>query len=176
MIVAFDNTILTLVINPDAKPTPNPKTGEPVDHCEQRIKALIDQYSVAGSRILLPTPSLAETFCSIKNFKEVAQKINSYLCFEPAPFDNKAAYELAEITNSALSSGDKFSGVSEQWQKVKFDRQIVAIAKTHGAQILYTDDEGQSKFAKLAGLKVVHSWELDLPAEYAQRDMLNEDD
>tara|TARA_R110002096_G_scaffold342687_1_gene535668 strand:+ start:50 stop:391 length:342 start_codon:yes stop_codon:yes gene_type:complete len=110
------------------------------------------------------------------DFDLVAQKINSYFCFEPAPFDNKSAYELAAITNASLKKGDKRSGVNESWQKVKFDNQIVAIAKTHGAKILYTDDSGQTEFAKIAGLKVVHTWELELPAEYAQISLIRDED
>lgn len=42
------------------------------------------------------------------------------------------------------------------------------IAKVHGADILYTDDDNQTKFAKLLGLIVKHTWDLDLPYEYAQ--------
>lgn len=57
-------------------------------------------------------------------------------------------------------------------KKIKFDRQIVAIARVHGAEILYTDDESQTDFAKAIDMKVIHSWELEMSDKHAQGDML----
>lgn len=39
MIVAFDNTFLSLVLHPGAKPRPNPSTGKPVEFCKERVEA-----------------------------------------------------------------------------------------------------------------------------------------
>lgn len=72
------------------------------------------------------------------------------------------------VAREAVASGDKRSRVQASWNEVKFDRQIATIAKVHGAEVLYTDDENQATFAKQLGLKVIHTWELDLPPEYAQ--------
>jgi hypothetical protein len=47
----------------------------------------------------------------------------------------------------------------------------VSIAKVNGASIFYTDDSAQASFAIEAGLSVKHTWDLDLPPEYAQRDI-----
>jgi hypothetical protein len=77
-----------------------------------------------------------------------------------------AAIELAAVEVLARRSGSKrFPGTSEfPWQKVKFDRQIVAIAKINGAHTIYSDDGGIRTFAEDVGIKVVSCWELDLPA------------
>lgn len=174
MIVAFDNTILTLVFNPDAKPSPNPATGKPVDHCKQRVDTLIDLHSSSGNTILLPTPALSETYTCEDEPEKLAQTINEYHCFMPAAFDNRAAIELATVIREAVKLGDKRSGSAEPYQKIKFDRQIVAIAKVHGVEILYTDDENQTSFAKSVGIKVVHSWELPMSDKHAQSDMLKD--
>lgn len=91
-----------------------------------------------------------------------------------APFDAKAAIELGIENAKARRAGDKKSGSSADWQKVKFDRQIAAIAKTAGAEIFYTDDNNQTHFSKLIGLRVVHTWELPLPKKIAEP-MLFED-
>lgn len=172
MIVAFDNTILTLVFNPNAKPCNDPKTNKPVDHIKQRVDSLIDHHSSAGDTILLPTPALSETYSCVDNPSKLAQAISEYHCFRPAPFDNRSALELAEIIQSALQSCDKRSGSNEPYQKIKFDRQIVVIAKAHNAEILYTDDNAQTTFAKDIGMKVVHSWELVISDKHAQVEFL----
>lgn len=176
MIVAFDNTILTLVFNPDAKPCIDPNTRQPVDYIKQRVNSLIDHHSSAGDTILLPTPALSETYSCVDDPSKLAQAISEYHCFRPAPFDNKAALELAKVIQSAIKSGDKRSGSSEPYQKIKFDRQIVAISKAHNAETLYTDDVTQTLFAESLGITVVHSWELEMSAKHAQVNMLEDND
>jgi hypothetical protein len=47
---------------------------------------------------------------------------------------------------------------------MKFDRQIVAIALTNGARILYSDDDGVKRFGERSGLRVVRTSDLPLPA------------
>lgn len=175
MIVAFDNTILTLVFNPNAKPCVDPNTGEPIDHIKQRVDTLIDRHSSAGDTIVLPTPALSETYSCVDDPSKLAQAISEYHCFRPAPFDNRAALELADIIQSAIKAGDKRSGSAEPYQKIKFDRQIVAIAKVHNAEILYTDDGNQSAFAEAIGITVVHSWNLEMSDKHAQVEMLSND-
>jgi hypothetical protein len=49
--------------------------------------------------------------------------------FYVVPFDTLAAIELAVMTRNALAAGDKRAGSKESWAKVKFDRQIAAIAR-----------------------------------------------
>jgi hypothetical protein len=47
---------------------------------------------------------------------------------------------------------------------MKFDRQIVAIALTNGARIIYSDDDGVMKFAERSGLRVLRTSDLPLAA------------
>jgi hypothetical protein len=54
---------------------------------------------------------------------------------------------------------------------VKFDRQIVAIARTEGAQVIYSDDADLRRFARAAGIDVVGIADLPLPPESAQHGM-----
>jgi hypothetical protein len=46
---------------------------------------------------------------------------------------------------------------------MKFDRQIVAIALTNGARVLYSDDDGVKKFEEGSGLKVKRTSDLPIP-------------
>jgi hypothetical protein len=50
------------------------------------------------------------------------------------------------------------------WAKVKFDRQIVAIARVNAATTIYSDDEGVISFARVCGLTAIPVWALALPA------------
>ena len=95
---------------------------------------------------------------------------------EIAPFDAKCAIELGLQSHAAMKAGDKKGGSTEDWQKVKFDRQIAIIAKTSGAAIFYTDDKGQTHFAEQVGLIVKHSWQLPLPQKIAQPSMFEPND
>jgi hypothetical protein len=168
VIVAFDNTFLTLVLNPGSQPGNDPSTGKAVPHCQQRIEALIDRLSGGKDMIIIPTPSLAESLVRAKDVQRVIETIKTYAAIQLAPFDAKSAVELAFITQAAKANGFQTLGTK---QEVKFDRQIVAIAKAYGAKVLYTDDTSQTNFALQAGLTVKHTWDLDLPADYAQRDI-----
>ena len=55
--------------------------------------------------------------------------------------------------------------------KVKFDRQIVAIAKVEGAHTIYTDDDDVVGYASQVGLKARRTAELELPPEDPQRSL-----
>lgn len=172
MIVALDNTFLTLWISPDAKSRPDPKTGKPVDFCKERIEALIDSLSRNDrSRVIIPTPSLAEALVSAEDAIKITKELELYASVQIVPFDVRSAVELSYLTRAALAANNKKGGLDIDWQHVKHDRQIVAIAKAHGASILYTDDSSQTHFACQAGLSVKHTWDLELPAAYAQHSM-----
>ena len=170
----MDNTFLSLLWNTASKPTPNPATGKPVDHCVKRIEALIDTHSKRGDVVLIPTPCLAELLCAVPDLEKAVNTISSSVAFEVAPFDARSSIDLAAEIRQAIAGGSKRSGSTAGWQEVKFDRQIAAIAKANGAEVFYTDDETQTKFAKMIGLKVVHSWDIDLPTKYAQHNLLDD--
>lgn len=170
----MDNTFFTLVLNPSATPRPDPATGKPVAHHKLRIEALIEDLGRKKAKIVLPTPAIAEAMCVCSDFDSVLLKIEEYAVLEPCPFDSRSAIELARMTRIAVKNGDKRGGSLGDWQKIKIDRQIVAIAKVNGASVLYTDDDSQTNFAMHCGLKVVHTWDLDLPGSHAQIDWVKD--
>lgn len=172
MIVAFDNTFLSIATNPDTKATPNPATGEPIEFCALRVEALIDELGARGDTILIPTPCLAEMLCAVPDFEVAVSEIYKTAAFNPAPFDARCAIELADASRKAKAAGDKRSGIAAGWNEVKFDRQIAAIAKVGRASVFYTDDGNQTQFAKLLGLEVKHTWDLHLPDKYRQISMI----
>ncbi|MEO0426709.1 MAG: hypothetical protein AAF160_04615 [Pseudomonadota bacterium] len=101
--------------------------------------------------------------------EETINLLQAVSCVEIFPFDTKSAIELSEIIKrdkARIRTIQLDSSVS--WQAVKMDLQIVAIAKSNGASLIYTDDGPQARFATLAGLEVAHTWNLPLTPERAQ--------
>ncbi len=84
--------------------------------------------------------------------------------FRIEPFDDKAAVELADIELEIRARGEKRGSLPEaDWQKVKFDRQIVAIAKSNGARCIYSDDPHIVKHGNDCGMEVIQLSDLPNP-------------
>ena len=167
--VVFDATILLALLHPSAAVPRHPETDEPVDRFVERIEYLIDKLEKSKAKIIVPTPALSEILIRAESAApEYLRRINSASVFRPAPFDELCAVEVAEITKEALNSGDKRSGHGGTWAKVKYDRQIVAIAKVNNASVLYSDDREIFKLGAKIGLTVIRIADLPLPPEDAQ--------
>jgi predicted nucleic acid-binding protein len=163
--VATDNSVLTLLLHPKARPPLNPATKKPIERLPDRIEKLIEDLESDNERIIIPTPALSEFLVLAGNqASEYLDAINARRTFLIKPFDEMAAIELAAFELEQRASGTKRGGVSAPWNKVKFDRQIVAIAKTNKAKRIYSDDEHVRTFATKMGIEAVSSWELTLPA------------
>lgn len=163
MIIVVDSTSLALLINPDANPPIDPGTGEPLKFAKERIEFLVSSLTASDS-LIVPTPVLAEVLVKAEDGgPELLQQILDLSRIRIAPFDTKAAIEAAYMTREAAESGDKKSGSDQPWQKVKFDRQIIAIARASGALKIYSDDENLAKFAKKIGIEVISTWDLPIP-------------
>ena len=163
MILVVDSSALVFLINPDAIPPIDPATGSLLEHGRQRIAQLVEGLT-SNDTIVVPTPVLAELLIKAEEAgPDLFAALNALARIRIEPFDERAAIELAAMTREAIAGGDKRSGSDEPWQKVKFDRQIVAIARMLGANCLYADDKGLVKFARSVGLDVVSTWELPLP-------------
>src|SRR5438045_3252311 len=163
--IGIDETALSLLLYPNARPPKDPATGKPVERVEDRIEKLLEDLDADNERIILPTPALCEFLVLAgKDGPAYLDKIHESKTLLVKPFDELAAIELAAIEYESRSRGDKRGGVTASWAKVKFDRQIVAVTKANGAKRIYTDDEDIIKFAAKAGLEVISTWNLPLPA------------
>jgi len=58
--------------------------------------------------------------------------------------------------------GDKKEG-SLNWSKVKFDRQIVAIARVEGAERIYSNDDDIKRLGASDSIEVMMLDDLELP-------------
>ncbi|HEV3038417.1 MAG TPA: hypothetical protein VHA33_11630 [Candidatus Angelobacter sp.] len=163
--VGIDSTFLGLMLHPKARAPIDPKTKKPIDRLPDRIEKLLQDLDADGERIILPTPVLSEfLILAGKDGPDYLAKIAALKTLMVKPFDEMAAVELAAIETADRAAGDKRGGVASPWNKVKFDRQIVAISKVQGVSKIYSDDGDVSKFARKVGIEPVASWELALPS------------
>jgi predicted nucleic acid-binding protein len=162
--VVIDTKFLALMLNPKARPRKDPSVHL-VDRLEDRIEKLLEDLDNESERIIVPTPVLSEfLILAGRDSSAYLEKLASMKNFLIKPFDEMAAVELAAIEVADRVMGDKRGGSIGDWAKVRFDRQIIAIAKTNGAKRIYSDDKDLGKFSSRLGIEVVRTSDLPLPA------------
>ncbi|NYT43261.1 hypothetical protein H0A64_00235 [Alcaligenaceae bacterium] len=142
------------------------KTG---DDNAARIKHLFSLAEKRRSKLVIPMPALAEYLVGADVagndwVNTLARKSTIVL----APFDLAAAHECALLDRGAFQSGDKRDGMKEPWQKVKIDRQIVAIARAVGAKLIISNDKGVRANAARAFISAKCIEDLELPESAKQ--------
>lgn len=168
--VVFDATMLLLAIKPNlVRPPLDKATGKLVDNIEVRINALIEKLSKEKTKIIIPAPALSELLVSAgSDTQSLVQEIQRNAIFRIEPFDTLAAIEVAMMTRQALNNGDKRNGANAVWAKIKYDRQIVAIAKIHRATTIYSDDEHIGTLCKRHKITIVGIADLPVPTKELQ--------
>ena len=167
--VVFDATTLLILLSPSVPAPVDPTTHTPVEYAKECVDHLVKELEKSRTRIIIPTPALSEILVRAGSAGSAyLDRINSSAAFRIASFDQRAPVEVAAMTRDALSAGDKRGGAQGTWAKVKYDRQIVAIAKVEGADIIYSDDDDVDKLATQAGITAMRIADLPLPPEMAQ--------
>lgn len=167
--VVIDATTLMILLRPGI-PVPGGPNGVPIDRAKERIEYLVQQLEKAGTKIVIPTPALSEALvrAGVTGSQEILEKLQKFAVFRVEPFDQRAAMEVAAMSRDALARGNKRGQSNATWAKVKFDRQIVAIAKVHGATAIYSDDGDIRALGQKAKISVVSLADLPLPPEDRQ--------
>ena len=170
--VVIDATTLLLMLRPDT-PVPGGPAGIKIDRPKERIDYLVQQLDKAKSKIVIPTPALSEALvrAGAAATQQIVDHLQRYSVFAIEPFDTRAAIEVAAMTRDALASGKKRGASAATWAKVKYDRQIVAIAKVNGATTIYSDDGDMKTLARPSKIDVVSLADLPLPPTKAQLDL-----
>lgn len=162
MIAAIDASVLLLMFDPDSG-IPLGGDGKPVARCKERVDHLVDRLSKSGGRLLVPTPALSELLVGAGVAgPEWLSRLNGKRAIRIAPFDELAAVECAALARDRASRGS-----TSPRAKAKFDEQIVAIARLHGATEIYSDDSDIRKLAS-PGITVLGIADLPLPPEDTQ--------
>jgi len=160
--VVFDASILLFVFDEN--------TPSSVPRARERVEYLIDRLSEAGEKIIVPTPALSECLVHAGLAgPEYLVILGKQSCFRVASFDERAAVEAAVRTFHARQRGQRKGGNPEASKaKIKFDRQIVAIATVEAATAVYSDDSDVRGYAIEAGLEAYGLSDLPLPPEDPQ--------
>lgn len=164
MTVAFDTTTLLVAIAPQEKVKTSVK-GVIIPDAKQRVDHLVAELTRSKSKLIIPVPALSEALVSVspevgQKFIERMSRTSSVLL---APFDVIEGLEAAAMAAEAIGLGNKRGGATGDWQKVKVDRQIVAIAKVHNVSTIYSNDDDIRVLATREGITVTGVEELPLP-------------
>jgi len=168
MNILFDTSVLLLLLCPNANLPKDPDTQQPLEHAKQRIEYLIKKLNKSRAKILIPAPVLSELLVhagtATNDFVQQLQQTP----FMIVPFDTRAAIECADAMKQ---QGIRGKGKDNPRAKVKFDRQIVAIAQVSRVEVVYSDDRDIFQYAGKAGIKVIRSHELELDPDARQQEL-----
>ena len=135
----------------------------PVDRVPDRLEHLVDFLEAACDDHRPDARVERVLVLAASDTAAYVEELTSSALFVVEPFDLKAAIEAAESQRRAIDAGRKKSGATGPWQKMKVDRQIVAIAKVHGVDELYSDDDDVRRLADADGVTVRGVADLPLP-------------
>lgn len=164
--VVFDTSVVAVAFDETASVPLDPLTDAPMQCCKERIDFLLSGLASKKVRVLFPAPVIAEYL--VRGGPDKVKRLEIFTSnknFLVAPFDLKSAILCSEIEDA--DAGKSLSEAQAK-SKVKFDRQIIAIALAQGADTIYTGDWKLGARAADNGLKVVYTWDIPFPPQVAQ--------
>jgi predicted nucleic acid-binding protein len=142
---------------------------------EARIHFLIDETKKSRGRLIIPAPAFSEF--SVHAKPEEIRLLLEEKIFRVAPFDTRAALECGAIFKGWLAGQPKESPKPKDKDssrpKIKFDMQIISIAKTTNTALLITNDRQLRTIATQYGIHVKTVEDIALPDAARQIDMFN---
>jgi predicted nucleic acid-binding protein len=161
--VAFDNTMLSILLNPDGRIPYVEGTATPVDLAKDRAEHVVATIQKQRRKIIIPAPACAELLTAIgPTAQQYINLVSRSRIFEIGNFDARGAAELALLNRDTFHHQDRNNG-AEPYQKIKVDRQIIAICRVHGVTEIYTDDKGLAKGAALCGITPIKIADCPIP-------------
>lgn len=166
--IVFDTTYLILLLREDISSIViTDREKKPVTKVRERIQYLVKKLSDSGSLICIPTPVLAEIMVRAGMAgPEFLKRLSNSSKFKLCPFDVKAAIEAAELIRKVKA--EQPSQPIDTWAKIKFDIQIVAIAKGEDSPVIYSEDGKLENHATRVGISVRRICDLEVPPESMQ--------
>jgi hypothetical protein len=135
-----------------------------VDRVQERIDYLVQSISQGRGKIIIPSPALAEfMLLAWDKYSEYLTIIRRKAVFEVGGFDDPEAVELVEHWRKHGDGKKPKPGAAETWAKVKYDRQIIAIALTRRVECVYSTDKDLHRYAAQLGVKSCGLADLPLP-------------
>jgi len=166
----IDASFLLLFLNPTAPAPLDPATQQPVEQSAARIRHLIHQLDEQKAKLVIPTPALAEVLIRADNAgPQYLQTIRDSRFFQVEPFGNRAAVEAAALLAARIKKHGSLRGPdTDSKAKLKFDHQILAIARVSSAATIYTDDRKLQNHANEHGMQALGVADLSVPPEADQ--------
>ena len=181
MIIFDSNFVLTLLRQIEFGPE-DKTTGKPLEFHMERVQGYFEALDAKKDVIGIPTPVIAELgIRGTTTVQELVSQLSKSARFRFLPFDAMAAIECASIARAALEAGQKRAGAAdpkEVWAKLKFDRQILAIAIVNRATAVCTWDSNLMKLCKDHKISTISIFDLQVPeaARQHQFDYENQPD
>lgn len=135
-----------------------------------RIDHFLECAEKSKSKVIFPMPAIAEFLVRADLAGvEFLNRLDKKTFLLMADFNRAAAFELSQIDRAALNVGDKKDETEEPWQKIKVDRQIIAIGKSLGATLVVSADGSVRNNALRVGMLGMTIQELELPEAARQQ-------
>jgi hypothetical protein len=171
LIVGVDATfLLHLFAPPGSVGVILDAAGQPIPLPKERVQGLVADLEKTASTIIVGTPALSEIMvrAGVQAGQAWLAIMNASKAFRVVPFDTKSAIEVALMAGNTVKGQDLSGATIETYAKLKYDRQIVAIARTEGATVFYTDDDRQANLAKRLGMAAKGLADCPIPTGAAQ--------
>jgi predicted nucleic acid-binding protein len=157
--IIFDASYLVVLLHPNPAPAKD-RDNKPVTQFQERVAYLAATMDASNDTIGIPTPAMAEVLVRSGSARaKYVSILGDRLKFQIIPFDSRAAIEAADLIAAVKSNKEKW----DTWAKVKFDIQIIAIAKAESAKLIYSDDKDIENYAKRFKIRVMRICDLPLP-------------
>lgn len=170
--VVFDAATFLLTVDPSTPAPLDSVTGKTVSQPKERVDYLIKTLEENRTKIIVPTPVISEILVRAGKagplYLSIIEKSSA---FKIESYDIRAAVEVAYMAQGSKNTGKKKGPSAQTYAKLKYDRQIIAIAKTNNATTIYSDDKNLKSLAETHGLKVIRLAELPLPPDDPQTTM-----
>lgn len=163
--VVFDANMLLYIFTANVA-APLDSSGKPIDRAKERVDLHFEALRQNKTKVIVPTPALAEVLVRATSAgMGYLETIRKSATFKIADFDELAAFEVAMMARHDKDAGSIRRATDGTYAKLKYDRQIVAIAKVQGAAAIYTDDQQIRTLATKLGIQIVPLSHLPLPPE-----------
>lgn len=162
--IAVDTSVFLYLFMPDTSPPIDASTGRPVERCQERVEFLISTLSKTGTKLVLPTPMITETLVSTgESASAYLDLLRRQSVFRIADFDQRAALECSVMMSQHWAGSLKQLRTEVHRHRIKFDLQIVAIARVAGAYEILSDDPSIKAVSAITGMQCRGIADLPLP-------------
>lgn len=169
--IIFDSSFLVVLLHPNPPPAKD-REDKPVSQFRERVANLVAKMDLLNDVIGVPAPAMAEVLVRAGSGRaQYVSVLSNTWKFQILPFDSRSAIEASELIAKVKSTREPWA----TWAKVKFDIQIVSIAKAESASMIYADDKDIENYAKRFKIPVMRICDLPLPIVPAEEPTLDPD-